>query len=50
MGVSASFFQRFQSKYTFIEYTDDRNFGLVKIYRKVELNYDYVMILNRTVC
>lgn len=28
---------------------DDPNFGLIKVYRKKELNFDYVMILQKYV-
>ena len=26
---------------------EDRNFGLIKIYRKKEINFDYVMVFER---
>lgn len=38
---------RFKEQYKFIQIIDDRNFGTVKIYRKVEINYDYIMVMER---
>lgn len=36
--------ERFYSRYGFVQAQNDRNFGFVKIYRKKELNFDYVMV------
>ena len=34
-------------KFNFIESFNDKNFGLIKVYRRKELNFDYVMIVQR---
>ena len=44
-----SFTTHFHSKYNFIEIIDDSVFGVVKIYRKKEINFDYVMTLEKFV-
>lgn len=49
MGTSCnteqSYESRFKNKYEFISQVNDHNFGEIKVYRKKELNYDYVMVL-----
>jgi hypothetical protein len=40
--------ERFHSRYGFVQTLNDRNFGPVKIYRKKEMNFDYVMVFERT--
>ena len=34
----------FKEGYNFIQLLEDPNYGLVKIYRKKQINYDYVMV------
>lgn len=46
---SESFETRFYNKYAFNQLFDDPNFGQIKVYRKKELNYDYVMVLQKYV-
>ena len=42
-----SYQSRFKSKYAFNQLVNDPNFGQIKIYRKKELNFDYVMVLQK---
>jgi hypothetical protein len=34
----------FREAYAFVQLVEDPNYGLVKIYRKRQINYDYVMV------
>ena len=47
MGGESSFQEKFNNKYNFVLQAEDANFGPAKIYRKKELNFDYVMLLFR---
>lgn len=48
MGSTAvSTQERFHQRYNFLYALEDRNFGLIKIYRKKEINFDYVMVFER---
>jgi hypothetical protein len=38
------FEQQFRESYSFVQLLEDPNYGLVKVYRKRQLNYDYVMV------
>ena len=46
-NTEVSYADKFYSKYGFIELVQDENFGQIKVYRKKEINFDYVMILDR---
>lgn len=49
MGSEASSIQeRFYNRYAFVQAINDSNFGLIKIYRKKELNFDYVMVFEQS--
>lgn len=41
------YLEKFNSKYDFTALVDDPNFGQIKVYRKKELNFDYVMVLQK---
>lgn len=40
----SNFEKDFNDSYSFIQLVDDPNYGLVKVYRKKMVNYDYVMV------
>ena len=46
-NTELSYPEKFEKKYGFVELVEDENFGLIKVYRKKELNFDYVMILDK---
>ena len=50
MGNSAlgDFENQFKENYSFIQVLDDSNFGIVKIYRKRQINFDYVMVYDQS--
>ena len=41
--------EKFNKKYDFTDLVEDANFGQIKVYRKKELNFDYVMVLQKYV-
>lgn len=46
MGNGQSEFeQEFYKRYSYIQHLEDPVFGLIKIYRKVTVKYDYIMIM-----
>lgn len=50
MGNSplSDFQNQFKENYSFIQVLDDLNFGVVKIYRKRQINFDYVMVYDQS--
>lgn len=46
MGNTQSEFEHeFYKRYSYIQHLDDPIFGLIKIYRKTTVKYDYIMIM-----
>jgi hypothetical protein len=46
MGNKDSEFEsEFNKRYSFIQNIDDKLFGMVKVYRKNTVKFDYIMIL-----
>lgn len=39
---------QFKENYGFIQLLDDTNFGMVKIYRKRQINFDYIMVYDQS--
>ena len=45
---SSEFESQFHDSYSFVQLLDDPNFGAVRIYRKKQINFDYVMVYEQS--
>jgi hypothetical protein len=46
-SAESSYEERFHQKYNFVQPLQDPNYGPLRVYRKRELNFDYVALIDR---